>query len=245
MSQRNKEYSKKLKAIRGFVDFNYDLRKPLKSAQKAKINRYHAAIHEIQARANRIYRSKDIKRVRTAQRFGRNEFESLPGIKVAFLESNDANPITRVQFKNGKLAVHRKYFKQEFLEFDQRKLAEDTDAEIQRALDSAKAAFTYRIAAGKFSIERPRTREQLPAEIKKLMNRYGLDPSLRKHKKESDALNHFYPNWLSGLIPLYLKNQNDLKTFRLKEQAIRKRIKKRRKAQKEKSRRGKEKDSGM
>ena len=236
----NGDYSAKLKALRGFVDFDYDLRRPLHSSQKRKINRYYNALEEIKARSNRVYRSRDRGRVVTAQKFGRNEFDNLPGFKVAFLESNNANPIERIRFgKGGKLIVTRRYFKMEFIEFDQRALIRNTEREIERALSEAKPAFSYRIAAGKYSIERPRTREALPGEIQKLMNRYGIDPTVRKHKNDRAAENHYWQNWLTGVIPMYVRNQSELDDFRQREDKIRKANKKKRKAKRARARRAK------
>lgn len=240
----NRDYSDKLRAIRKYVEFDFDLRKPLASSQKRKINRYYDAIYAIQARANHVFRSSDKARVRTVQRYSRNEFEALPQIKVAFMEYNDGNTIEKIRFnERGEVSVTYKYFRMDFLEFDQERLAVDPDAEIAETLDRAEPAFTYRIAAGKYSIERPRSREQLPDEIKRLMNRYGMDPTLRAHKDEAAAENHKWENWLTGVIPLYVRNQDELREFRQRDEEMRRKRQKQRKAEREKRRRAKLKEN--
>jgi hypothetical protein len=52
----NTIHAQRLKAIRPFIDFNYDLRKPLSKYQKAKIKTYYDEIDQLTARPNKVYR---------------------------------------------------------------------------------------------------------------------------------------------------------------------------------------------
>jgi hypothetical protein len=241
--KNTRQYREKMKAIRPYVDFNYSLNQPLHSSQKAKINRYFEAFSELQSRTNKVYRPRKKANLKSAQEFGQNEFEQLPGFKVAFLDNNEANPIERIRFTQRGISVTRKYFREELLRFNPRALAQDTDKEIARVLALSPGAFTYRIAAGKFVISQPRRDWQLPDSIKKLMLRYGMDPSARKHKNDKAAKNHYWANWLIGIRPMYPQNQDDLNAFRLREQKVRDRKKKKRRAKKERARVQSKKDN--
>ena len=219
----NKEYSQKLKAIRPFVDFNYDLRKPLHSSQKAKINRYFEAINEIQARPNKVFRSKNRDRVRAVQEYGRNDFGNLPGIKVAFYESPAANPVT-IKFRDDKLTAKSKFFDIGYIPFDKDQLITDPEREIQRATDQAKNAKWFRIAAGPFTIASPASRDLIADTVLQLMNRYAKDS-----EKAGKDNNHYFGNWLNGLMPMRVKNQKELSQFLIDENRQKQKIKRDRK----------------
>lgn len=239
----NRDYSAKLKSIRSFVTFDYDLRKPLTKAAKRKINRYYQHIDALQARANKIYRSSNKERVRKVQTMERNELDSFPAVKVAFIESSPANPAERVFFdKDGRAHVRRKYFEMKFIEFDKVELATNPDEEIERALAVEPPAFAYRIAASIYSIASTATRDRIPSKIKELQTRYGADIETRFHKDEKKAANHHWKNWLNGLIPMYLRNQNELDSFLIEDEKERRKRKRKRAAKRRKVKRDKESD---
>ena len=223
----NKEYSKKLKAIRSYVSFDYDLRKPLHSSQKAKINKYFDAINSIQARPNKVYRSKNKKRVKTVQEFGRNGFDNLPDIKVAFYETSEANPV-KLRFDKKGLQAHGEYFDIRYVPFDLPALLDNPDAEIQRVLNDpgTKGADWFRVAVGKngeYSIASPRIRDNVPGFIQYLMNKY------QKTDESGKELNNYWGNWMHGLLPMTAKNQSEVLTFLNKEAKIKQDIKTKRK----------------
>lgn len=226
----NKEWSRKLKAIRSFVDFNYDLRKPLHAASKAKIDRYFDAINAVQARPNKVYRSKNKKRVREVQEFGRNGFENLPGVKVAFYESSEANPV-KIRFDEKGLKAHGEFFDIRYVPFDRMGLVRNADKEIERALadDGTKGAQWFRIAVGKdgqYSIASPRKRANVKRFTKQLMAKYV------QFDEDGKELNNYWGNWLHGLLPMTARNQTEVNTFLRKEAKIKERIHKQRKRDK-------------
>ena len=223
----NREYSNKLKAIRGYVDFDYDLRKPLHANSKRKIDRYFNAIDAIQARPNKVYRSKNKKRVKSVQEFGRNGFENLPGIKVAFYESSAANPIT-IRFDKKGLKASGKYFDIRYIPFNLPRLLRNADKEIHRALSDpgTRGADWFRVAVGQdgqYSIASPRKRANVASFINQLMNKYV------KHDDSGKELNNYWGNWLHGLLPMTAKNQTELREFLVKESKIKDTIRQRRK----------------
>jgi len=215
----NKEYSKKLKAIRSFVDFDYDLRKPLHPNSKAKINKYFEAINAIEARPNKVYRSKNKKRVKDVQEFGRNGFEKLPGIKVAFYESTAANPI-KLRFDKKGIHAHGEFFDIRYVPFHLQKLLDNPEKEIDRALnsDGSKGAKFFRVAVGdggQYSIASPASRDQVQNVVGDLMKKYVKNDSDGKPK------NNYWGNWLHGLLPMTARNQTEVLTFMKKEGKIR------------------------
>jgi hypothetical protein len=242
----NGNYGEKLKALRSFVDFNYDLRKPLKSAQKAKINRYYSALDRIQARANVVYRGKSKTRVREVQKISRNEFDALPGFKVAFVESSPANP-TRVKFsKKGKPRLKSQYFDMGFIPFNMRALAKNPNAEITRAMNEDRAANWFRVSTGKYSMMSAISRRVLPGKLEQLMQKYSPsaeNPELLNSGGKTRA--HHWNQWLNGLIPLHTANQTELTEFLRRDMRDRADRKKKRKARKERQRVKDSKDNGL
>lgn len=215
-------YADYLKAIRPFVDFDYNLNRPLGPSQKAKIKRYYDAIENIQSRSNKVFRSRVRKNVEAVQKFGRNEFDGLPGIKVAFYESPQANP-TQVRIRNGRVTAKSQYFDIGFIELDSEALADDPDAVLDEALAESTAKY-FRVSTGRFSIESTQTRSRIKPKVKRLMQKYDT------YKDDGTRANNNYRNWLNGLIEIHAQNQNDLAEFRLREARFKKgRDKRRRK----------------
>ena len=234
----NGVYSDRMKAIRSFVDFSYDLRKRLHSSQKAKINRYFNAIDNIQARANKVYRSTNKKRVRIVQRASRNEFEKLPGIKVAFYESSKANP-AKIRFRNDKLRITHEFFVEQYIEFDIQNLARNADAEIDRALSKAnKKAKWFRVNAGRFTIASPRTKARIKPFIRDLQKRYS------EIKDDENLANNHWQNWMHGITTLEPQNQTELSTF-LRAEAKEKDVRERKRRAAKRKREGVTKNSRL
>lgn len=229
----NRDYSRKLRFIRSFVTFDYDLRKPLPKSAKKKITKYFDHVYALHARANKVYRTRNPQKLAKVQKMERNEADAFPALKVAFIESSAANPVEKVFFdKEGRAHIARKFFEMKFIEFDKEALATEPDEEIERALQVEPPAFAYRIAADIYSIASTATRGRIPGKIKELQTRYGMDIETRVHKDEADAENHYWGNWLNGLIPMYVRNQSELNDFLIRDDRERNNLKKARRAAK-------------
>lgn len=241
----NGDYSAKLRAIRAYVDFDYDLRHKLPSAAKRKINRYAAALQEISARSNVVYRGRDIKRVREVQKLSRNEFDNLPGFRVAFVESPPANPVKVRITKRGKARLVARHFALDYIPFNAKRLAQSPEDETKRAMAQSPARW-FRISTGKFSIATAYDRNVLPAEVGKLVARYDTDAKDPTKVVAGKSINHHYSRWLNGLISLEVRNQTDLEEFLRKDAKARDARAEQRKRQRRKIRRDKAKtDNGM
>lgn len=228
----NKEYSAKMRALRSYVDFNYDLRKPLASAQKAQINRYYEALYALQARHNVIYRTKNKKRLKEVQRLGRNEFDNLPRFKVALIESPPSNP-TRVRFtKKGKPRLVSKFFNMGFLDFDMRRLVKDPDSEIARVLAQSRARF-FQIATGKFHSRGIFSRSRVSPRVREWMYKYSPSAENPNVLNSGGDLNHRFERWMHGLIEIDLRNQDEVMQFLRKENELKKKKRPRRRGLKQ------------
>lgn len=246
-------HAKRLKDLRPFVDFDYDLREPLSAHAKRKIAKYHAALSATLARGEgRVYRPRvkrelDRKqRLKAAQEFGRNKFAGLPGFTVAILDSTPANKVQSIRFDSrGTIRVRHEYFELRFIPFDKPRLATDPTAEITRAVAQAPPTDFYRIAVGEYTIPNPVPARMLAPDIKRLMQKYSVT-TLRAEAKRlgrnqaSYARAHRWERWLDGLVPLYPENQTELKEFRKRETAYRSQLKKKRLARKRREQRAKQ-----
>ena len=97
----------------------------------------------------------------------------------------------------------------EFVAINPEALATDADKEISRAINKAPGAKWYRVAAGKYSIEQPYTKNTLRSEIKRLMSRYDT------YDETGELAHNNFRNWLHGIIPMYAKNQRELMEVRI------------------------------
>jgi hypothetical protein len=113
----NKIHAQRLKAIRPFIDFNYDLRKPLSKYQKAKIKTYYDEIDQLTARPYHAYRPRKSERLKKAQQFAQHE-KQLKGLKVAFIPTNGIEKPKITFNKAGDLIAETKHVRTEFIPFD-------------------------------------------------------------------------------------------------------------------------------
>lgn len=191
------DYKQRMKLMRSFVDFDYDLRKPLSPQSKAKINRYHAEYKRLIARPNQIYRARKPKRLQAAQTLGGHD-KTLKGFKVAIIQ---ADPYDRAQVKfdsKGKAYTVSNHVTSRLIELDTLALVDDSFAEVERAIAHTNSnAFT--IAAGPFEIARGYDAATLPNAINELTTKYS---------EEDD--NHYFGNWLHGVYSHTFTDQSNL-----------------------------------
>lgn len=212
----NKEYSDKLKKIRPFVDFNYDLRKPLSSASKGKINRYHDYINSQLRRETagmKVYRPRSKKHLDAANKAA-GAPPNLKGLKVSFL--NTGGQDVKIKFaKNGDMILKTKHVDTQFIDLDPEKLVgDDAQDYIKAELKKRRKFRAYSIKYGEFDAP-SMPRDDIPDEVAKLAARYDV------------AGNHNYRKWLTGVTGLSFKNQSDQFDFaKARREAVIKRKKK-------------------
>lgn len=189
------DYKARMRELRGFVDFNYDLRKNLSPASKGKINKYWEELQEAKAQPHRIYRAKSKKQlnaVKSATGF------QLPGFKVAIIPNPDPqNPYKVKAIKSG-LVFSNSTSDKYFIPFKMDNLATDTQGEIKRALKKAKGDLIA-IACGKFEY---RQRFDNKQKAEKTLNMFVAKYDVEGH--------HHYSKWLLGIYDVKIKNQERL-----------------------------------
>lgn len=195
-------HAQRLKAIRSFVNFDYDLRKPLTKHQKRRIKTYFDEIDALTARPYHAYRPKDKARLRTAQEYAQHE-KRLPGLKVAFIPTNGVEK-PKIRFtKSGELIAETKHIRTRFLEFDELALIEDAKAHTNDVISQDPIAKSFTILAGRYEIPNSYSRERVGEWVAKFAEKYG-----------NQDLNNYFGNWMVGLSAHHFKEQADFDDYR-------------------------------
>ena len=207
-------YAQRLKAIRPFVSFNYDLRKPLSSAAKAQITSYYEYIQKLTVRQHQVYRSTNEDNLRAVQRFAQHDPKRFKKLKVAFVPNAGAERMKLSIDKDGRVHGKTSKISQVEIPFDPLLLAEAEDngeAEdyIDECIDAAPRAKRYVVQAGEFEVPSARSREFITEYVKDLMSRYGAD----KHDPDKHS-SHYYGNWMFGLTGYNFHDQSQMDEYR-------------------------------
>jgi len=207
-------YAQRLKAIRPFVDFDHDLRKPLSSAAKAQITRYYGYIQKLTVREHQVYRSSNPANLRAVQRFAQHAPTGFEHLKVAFVPNAGTERLKIGFDAKGRVRAKGSYFDQIEVELDPEDLVQADEegfaAEyIDAQIDDAAPARQYVVMAGEFEVPSSRSRKFITEYVVDLMARYGAD----KLKGGEDD-NHHYKNWMFGIIGYNFHDQADLAEYR-------------------------------
>jgi len=217
--------AQQLKAMRAYVDFDYDLRKPLSPQSKAKIGKYYKALQDYVSEVpNGIkeFRPRSRQHLKTAQAAAGMD-SRLKQFKVAFIplpERGDA----KIKFnKKGQMRIVSKHTTTSFIPLNPEKLAVDDPLPyIQKKLSSNKYP-RYTVNYGEYTS--PVMSADFAAEhIAKLTGKYSVPQA-----------NNYFANWLTGAWGLNFRNQDDAIAYNVAKNAASKKragtaAKKRRKA---------------
>lgn len=211
----NDIYSRRLKAIRPFVNFNYDLRKKLTPAQKGKITRYYNSIKDMSDGQNYVYRPRSKKNLKLAKQYTDSQ---LPQLKVAFIPIHGKAKVT---FNNGKMKIKTGRVTETYLPIDKMLLIENPSEAAQKAIKGRKED-AFKIQAGKYEISGTQSAAFLADKIKQLGDKYNSG-------------NHSAENWLHGVKAYSFSDQADYADYvKAKDAAKKKRIVARRKRKRKK-----------
>lgn len=221
-----------MQELRHYVQFDYDLRKPLAPQSKAKINKYYNALSEYKAGGSangiHVFRPRNKKHLSTAQSAaGMNP--ALGQFKVAFINKPQRGDIKIKFTKSGKMRISTKNLKTSFIPLDPIELiGDEIEPYIERQLDKNKFP-RYSINWGEYSAP-VMSRDRAIAKIAE----YAKNP---KYSKET---HHYYGDWMTGVWGLEFKNQADAESYtKAKNSAAKKRagiVAKKRRAEKRKAR---------
>lgn len=207
-------YAQRLKAIRPYVSFNYDLRSPLTSAAKAKISRYYNYIDKLTVRQHQVYRTTNKDNLRAVQRFAQHDPKRYGQIKVAFVPNAGTERMKLTIGKDGRVRGTTGNIAQIEIPLDAEELAQaDEDGTLEDYIDSviddAPPAKRYVVQAGEFEVPSARSRGFITEYVADLMRRYDASKF-----NPDDKNSHYYGNWMFGLIGYNFHNQDDLAEYR-------------------------------
>lgn len=210
-SNSNGIHAQRLKAIRPFVSFDFDLRHKLTDYQKAKIREYYKEVEALTHRPYYVYKPRNKNHLKKAQQFAQHE-KNLPGLKVAFVPvANEMKPKIRIS-KKGEFSVQTEYVKTNNLQLNKRQLLKNPIAHVNKVIATDPTAKRFTILAGKYEINRTYDRERIGEGVAFYVNKYS-----------NAKANNYFGNWLHGLAAHHFKNQSDIAEYsKAKEKAKRK-----------------------
>lgn len=197
---------KRLKEIRKFVDFDYDLRKPLSPAAQRKIKRYHDEISALTNRPYQVFRPRSKAHRLQAQKFAQHETH-LPGLKVAFIPTDGVNPV-RLKFGKRGVSAKTAHVQWEVIPLSKAGLLRDPISEVEKRI-ARRVEKQFTINAGKYEIPQPYIKESLPEAVARLVMKYGEESGL----DEDD--NHYWGHWLESVKAYKFDNQTGVQEFLL------------------------------
>lgn len=204
----SKIHAARMRAIRPYVSFNYDMRKPLTSYQKRKIKKYYDEVQGLTARSFQTYRPRNKARLAKAMQYsGQNK--KLSEFKAALIPTPGQSKV-KVKFnKAGRLRVESQYSSSTVVPLYIDQLLTRPDAHIAEQLASVDGnAFT--IMADIHEIPQVVDRELVAREVGKLMMKYS-----------DDEKNNWFGNWLHGLRSHTFKNQSAIHEYLRDKEAAR------------------------
>jgi hypothetical protein len=187
-------HAQRLKAIRPFIDFDYDLRKPLTKYQKSRIREYYKEVDALTARPYYVFRPRSKQHLIKAQQFAQHE-KSLPGLKVAFIPtSGTTKPIIR--FKNGKYTQTIDHVTTELIQFNKTELIKDSKGHVENVIKEKRNAKRFTILAGRYEIPRSYSRNLIAQYVAQYTAKYS-----------NPDKNNYFGNWMVGLAAHHFKDQ--------------------------------------
>lgn len=198
-SNAKKLHSDRLKQIRPFINFNYDLRAPLTKSAKTKIKRYHDEITALTNRPYQVFRPRKIDHLKEAQAYAQHG-AALPGLKVAFLPTDGANRV-KLRFTEKGVVAKTKNVLISDVRLSKRQLLINAEAHVNARIQGNPAK-QFTIQAGRYEIPRPFLPETVAKGVARLVMQYSDSES-----------NHYFGNWLHGLKAYQFENQGTLAEY--------------------------------
>jgi hypothetical protein len=200
----------RMKKIRKFVDFDYDLRKPLSDYEKRKIKTYYDAIDALTARPHYEYRPRRSDHLKKAKAYGQGA-NTLPGLKVAFIPTGeDEKP--RIYWDNsGEMVVESEHITRRYADVSTAEFLADPEGAARRVVEEHPEGKGFSMLAGEFEIPETYAPSQFPEQVGRKAAKYG-DPDD----------NHYIGNWFGGFAVYNFQNQKSYKEYAAKKQQAKK-----------------------
>lgn len=218
----------RLKQIRKFVDFDYDLRRPLSENAIRKIRRYHAEITALTNRPYQVFRPRSADHLAEAQEFAQHE-NRLPGLKVAFIPTDGANKV-RLRFTKRGVVGSTKHVITRHIPLSVRELLIDPIAHVNARI-AGNPAKQFTVQAGRYEIPQGYTKTSIARAVGRLCNIYGESGGVTQEN------NHHFKRWLHGLNAYTFEEQGDIAEYlETKQKSIQAGKRRRRNARKKRQR---------
>jgi hypothetical protein len=218
-------HAQRLKQIRGFVNFDYDLRQPLTKYQKSKIKKYFDEIDALTARPYQVYRPRSGEHLKKAQQYAQHE-KQLPGLKVAFIPTNGKK--VKVKFDNsGEIAVSSENVTTRVIELDTDELLFDAAGHVADKIKRRKED-SFTVLAGRYEIPVGLNKATLPNYVANLTAKYS-----------SENENNYFGNWLHGIAAHRFDEQAEFGEYLKAKSEAKAKLKRERRAKRERARRAK------
>jgi len=224
-------HGERLKKIRRFVDFDYDLRKPLTKSQRAKVRRYYEEISALTNRPYQVFKSRNKKNLRDAQIYANNG-RNLPGLTVAFIPTDGKNRV-KLTFRKKGVIAKTKHVTATVIYLDTDELLVDPVAHVNDLIKNHPAE-QFTVRADVYEIPSPYMRSTIGDAVARYVNRYGEANGLTPDD------NHYYAHWLHGLNAYTFQDQGDLNEYLLEKQRGIKAGKRKREAERKRRQRQRE-----
>lgn len=201
---RKAMHAQRLKAIRQYVNFDYDLRKPLSTAAKKKIKTYYDEITALTNRPYQVFRPRTRAHLQEAQAFAQHE-RNLPALKVAFLPTDGSSKM-RVKFTKRGIRAKTRNVVMTDVKLSVRQLLIDPEKHVNDRIQNNPAK-QFTIQAGRYEIPQPYLPTTVARGVARLVAAYS--------NKDS---NHYFGRWLHGLKAYEFKEQGTLQEYLIAKQ---------------------------
>ncbi len=217
-------HAARMKLIRPYVAFNYDLRKPLSKSAKSKIKKYADEVSALTNRPFQVVRPRRADHLAAAQEFAQHE-KRLPALKVAFVPTNGTEKFVLHYNKGGVKASNSKV-EVTLIRLAVSGLLGDAAKYVQNKVRNNPAR-SYTIKAGKYEIPQAFDKERIGPAVARFVARYN-----------NEEANNYFGNWLHGVSAYHFKEQDTLQSYlTAKQNAIKRAKRERRNAKKKEVRR--------
>lgn len=197
-------HSERLKKIRPYVEFNYDLRKPLSAAAKRKIKTYYDEIQALTNRPYQVFRPRTKAHRAEAQEFAQHE-KVLPQLKVAFVPTNGHEKL-KIRFTAKGVIAKSEHVTIEHIRLSTNALLRDAAAHVNERIKSTTAK-QFTIQAGRYEIPAGFAREVIGAGVARYVSKYG----------NADK-NNYFGNWLHGVFAHTFHGQDNIQSYLVEKQ---------------------------
>lgn len=197
-------HSERLKKIRSYVEFNYDLRKPLTPAAKRKIKVYYDEIQALTNRPYQVFRPRSKAHRIESQEFAQHE-KMLPQLKVAFVPTNGKEKL-KIRFTAKGVIADSEHVRIQHIRLSTSALLRDAAAHVNERIKQTNAK-SFTIQAGRYEIPAGFARDVIGNGVARYVSKYG----------NADK-NNYFGNWLHGVFAHTFTGQDTIQSYLVEKQ---------------------------